>query len=205
MSRPPFTRVTGPALAIGRQNVDTDMIIRIEKSILAREILGRYALESLGRGEGGDVALDLNSPIFKDAPILLAGDNFGCGSSREAAVWALHGMGIRCVIAPSFGDIFFGNCFQNGLLPIRLGAREIEPLCRQSRSGEPLTVDLMSCVVTGPDGQETAFEVDDILRDMLMTGMDEVDRTLLRDDEIRAWQAMDKARRPWVWQLQDGR
>src|SRR5919205_1213678 len=119
----PFTKVGGPAAPLLRANVDTDLIIRIERLVgTRREELGPFAFEALRRRADGSEDPDfvLNRPEYRGAPILLAGPNFGCGSSREGAVWALMGAGIRCVIAPSFGDIFFSNCFQNGLLPVVL-------------------------------------------------------------------------------------
>jgi 3-isopropylmalate/(R)-2-methylmalate dehydratase small subunit len=204
MSAQPFERVTGPAVAILRKNIDTDLIIRIEKSILPRDYLGQYAFESLRRNIDGSENSDcsLNDPRFQKASILLSAENFGCGSSREAAVWALRGMGIRSVIAPSFGDIFFNNCFQNGILPIRLAFEEVGRLHDLCRDGAALTVDLDACVIVGPDASQLLFKVDPAQREGLLSGLDDIELTLKSDSHIRSWQDADKLRRPWVWHAQ---
>ena len=204
MSSQPFERVTGPAVAILRKNIDTDLIIRIEKSILPRNSLGQFAFESLRRNIDGSEDTDciLNDPNFQNASILLSAENFGCGSSREAAVWALWGMGIRSVIAPSFGDIFFNNCFQNGILPIRLPFYEVERLHYLCRNGASLTIDLKACVIVGPDASQLRFEVDLAQREGLLSGLDDVEVTLKSDSHIRSWQDADKLLRPWVWHAQ---
>src|SRR5579863_8871350 len=142
-----FTRLTAVAAPLLKRNIDTDVIIRIEKLIsLDRAELGPHAFAPLRYRADGSENPDfvLNRPPYRGAQILIAGENFGCGSSREGAVWALWGMGLRCVIAPSFGDIFFNNCFQNGLLPITLDAAMVERLAElvEASQGQPLTVDL---------------------------------------------------------------
>lgn len=195
----PFTQLTGPAATLLRANIDTDVIIRIERlTALERDQLGPYALEALRYRPDGDEDADfvLNQPAFRVAPILLAGSNFGCGSSREAAVWALMGRGIRCVIAPSFGDIFFNNCFQNGLLPIRMPTA---PLAAAAATGAPFTVDLQQCTIALPDGEVLVFEIDLQRRDGLLLGLDDIELTLREDEIIRAWQRNDQGRRPWAW------
>lgn len=190
----PFTRVTGPAAPLLRRDIDTDIIIRIERlTQLPRDQLGRYAMEAL---RGPDFVLD--QPAFQGAPILLAGANFGCGSSREGAVWALQGTGLRCVVAPSFGDIFFSNCFQNGMLPVVLPQPAVEALARQAADGAPVTVDLQANRVTAPDGIQFPFKLDPMRRDMLLAGTDELGLTLRRAVEITAWQQADAVRRPWA-------
>lgn len=190
----PFTAVTGPAAPLLRRDIDTDVIIRIERMTeLPRDALGPYALEAL---RGPDFILD--QPAFHGAPILIAGANFGCGSSREAAVWALKGAGLRCIIAPSFGDIFFSNCFQNGILPVILPEDAIATLATQAAGGAAVTVDLRVDRVTAPDGTNFAFTLDPIRREMLLEGLDELGLTLRRADEIAAWQRADAARRPWM-------
>ena len=201
MSLMPFHRVSGPAVAILQKNIDTDLIIRIEKSILPAKYLGQYAFESIRKRPDGSLDNDcvLNDPRFINAPILLSDENFGCGSSREAAVWALWELGIRSVIAPSFGDIFFNNCFQNGLLPIRMPIKEVIRLHNLCRDGALLTVDLNIKTVIGPDGSEVLFDVDPAQRLSLLRGLDEVDETLRNDESIRSWQEDDKLRRPWIW------
>jgi len=190
----PFTSVTGPAAPLLRRDIDTDIIIRIERlTQLPREALGPYAMEAL---RGPDFVLD--QPAFRGAPILLAGANFGCGSSREGAVWALQGTGLRCVVAPSFGDIFFSNCFQNGMLPIVLPEEAVGELARQGADGAPVTVDLRACTVTAPDGTMFRFTLDPMRREMLLEGTDELGLTLRRAGEIAAWQRVDAQSRPWA-------
>lgn len=202
MSFQPFTRVSGPAIPLLRPNVDTDVIIRIERmTALPRAQWGRWALEPLRYRADGSEDPDsiLNHPPFRGAPILLAGPNFGCGSSREPAVNALQGMGLRCIIAPSFGDIFFANCFQNGLLPIRLPLPEVTRLAEACAGGAPLTVDLDARQVSGPGGLALAFEVDPLRREALLQGLDDIGLTLRDKALITAWQQADRARRPWAW------
>ena len=198
----PFTRVSGPAAPLMQSNVDTDVIIRIERiTQLAKKELGRYAMEALRYLPDGsdDPAFIMNQPAFRGAPVLLAGPNFGCGSSREHAVWALQGMGLRCVIAPSFGDIFYANCFQNGVLPIRLPMDVVERLAAQCAGGAPLTIDLQACTITAPDGSSTSFTLDASRREMLLHGLDDIALTLKDDALIRSWQEADRSRRPWAW------
>ena len=202
MGMTPFTAVTGAAAHLPRANVDTDVIIRIERlTTLTKEQLGAYAFEALRfRPDGSDDPdFVLNQPAFRGAPFLLAGDNFGCGSSREGAVTALQGLGLRCVIAPSFGDIFFGNCFQNGVLPIRLPAAEVDALARACAHGEPLTVDLERQTIRTAAGTETAFTVDPLRREGLLHGLDDIGLTLKDDALIEQWQQADRSRRPWAW------
>lgn len=197
----PFTVVEGRALPLLLPNVDTDVIVRIERlTTLPREALGAVAFESL-RGRGEPAAAALDDLRFAGAPILLAAENFGCGSSREGAVWALQGMGVRTVLAPSFGDIFFSNCFQNGVLPIRLPIATVRRLAAQAADGAPLAVDLVERRVVAPDGTAIAFEVDAQRREALLHGLDAIGLTLRDDAAIRAWQRADRARRPWVWDL----
>ncbi len=207
MTMPPFTVVTGAAAPLLRANLDTDVIIRIERlTSLPRDQLGPYALEALRyRADGSeDPGFVLNQPAFRGAPVLLAGANFGCGSSREGAVWALMGMGVRCVIAPSYGDIFYNNCFQNGLLPIRLPAAAVTALAAQCARGAPLRVDLAAATLTAPDGTAIAFPVDPLRREALLHGLDDIGLTLKDDELIRAWQQADRARRPWAWAVRRG-
>ena len=189
----PFSIVSGPAAPLMRRDIDTDVIIRIERVNAPRETLGQWALEPL---RGPDFILD--QPMFRGAPILLAGANFGCGSSREHAVWALQGLGIRCVIAPSYGDIFFANCFQNGMLPVTLPEAAVLSLAAQVADGATVTVDLRKSVVMAPDGTLHPFTLDPIRREMLLEGVDELGLTLRRMPEIATWQRADAARRPWA-------
>ena len=145
-----FTTVTGPVAPLMLANV-----VRIERlTTLDRQALGPYAFEALRyRADGSeDPGFVLNQPAFRGAPLLLADANFGCGSSREGAVWALQAIGVRCVVAPSFGDIFRANCFQNGVLPIRLPAEQVQALAKQAAGGGEFTVDLQAQRLTAPDG-----------------------------------------------------
>ena len=202
MTMQPFTTVSGAAVPLMRANIDTDVIIRIERlTSLARDQLGPYALEALRRRDDGSEDPDcvFNQAGFADAPILLTGANFGCGSSREPAVWALMAIGLRCVIAPSFGDIFFNNCFQNGMLPIRLPAAQVEALAAQCATGASMQVDLVSMTLTAPDASVIPFAVDATRREALLNGLDDIGLTLKDDVLIRAWQLEDRKRRPWAW------
>lgn len=198
----PFTVVSGAAPYLSQANLDTDVIIRIERlTNLSRHELGPFALEALRLHPDGTEKQDfiLNRPEFRNAPFLLAGENFGCGSSREGAVWALQGLGIRCVIAPSFGDIFFSNCFQNGMLPIRLPRPQIQRLADACANGASLTADLRACTLTAATGEPIAFEVDPLRREGLLHGLDDIGLTLKDDDLITGWQANDRVARPWIW------
>ena len=201
MSMEPFTRVTGAAAPLLLANVDTDVIIRMD-SLLGGGDLGRFALAALRFRPDGTPNPEcvLNEPRFAGAPILLAGPNFGCGSSREVAVTALQAIGIRCVIAPSFGDIFHANCFRNGMLPVELSQREVERLAAESRNGD-FTVDLHAQRVTTPSGAALPFAIDALQREALLEGLDEIGLTLKHADEIAAWQRVDREARPWVWRL----
>lgn len=206
MTIKPFTTLTGTAAPLPRANIDTDVIIRIEHlTRLSKEGLGPHGLAALRYLADGseDPAFVLNQPAFRNAPILLTGPNFGCGSSREHAVWALQGLGVRCIIGPSFGDIFYANCFQNGLLPIRLPLEETVRLARQCAGGSPLRVDLNKCEIAAPDGSVSKFTIDSRRREMLMLGLDEIGLTLLHAQEIMEWQTADRALRPWAWPLQN--
>jgi 3-isopropylmalate/(R)-2-methylmalate dehydratase small subunit len=198
----PFKIVSGPAIPFMRANVDTDVIVRIERlTSLPKDRLGPFAFESLRyRSDGSaDPACVLNDPRFLNAPFLLAADNFGCGSSREGAVWALMGLGVRAVIASSYGDIFFSNCFQNGVLPIRLPLDRIEALAGRCAGAQPLTVDLQAQAIRTGDGASLPFDVDATRREALLNGLDDIGLTLRDDALIRAWQDHDRARRPWAW------
>lgn len=194
-----FTKITGRAAPLLRANVDTDVIIRIER-LTGGADLGRYALEALRYLPDGVENPDcaLNEPMFRNAPILVTGRNFGCGSSREGAVTALMAMGVRVIVAPSFGDIFYGNCFQNGLLPVVLPEEQVERLAAEARSGE-MTVDLENAVVVSPGGERFSFSIDALRREALLEGLDDIGLTLKAATEIAAWQAADRLRRPWIW------
>lgn len=199
-----FTRLTAVAAPLMRPNIDTDTIVRIERMAgTARHELGPWALESLRyRADGSeDPEFILNREPYRQAQILVAAENFGCGSSRENAVWALAAFGIRAIIAPSYGDIFFGNCFSNGLLPIRLPAVEVEALAIAAGNTEKpmLTVDLEAQRVLTPSGQSHAFEIEPLRRRMLLEGLDPIGLTLSYEKDIAAFQARDRGERPWLW------
>ncbi|MFQ3622270.1 MAG: 3-isopropylmalate dehydratase small subunit [Acetobacteraceae bacterium] len=201
----PFTAVTGPAAPLFRPNIDTDVILRVERLVgTTRESMGAWAFESWRfRADGSeDPDFVLNREPFRNAPILIAGPNFGCGSSREGAVWALAGRGVRAVIAPSFSDIFRTNALQNGLLPVTLPEETVARLAEQARAAPEtasVTVDLVAQTVTGPDGACHPFRIDPARREALLAGLDDIGLTLRARREIEAWQAADRARRPWVW------
>uniref|UniRef100_B0T6M5 3-isopropylmalate dehydratase n=1 Tax=Caulobacter sp. (strain K31) TaxID=366602 RepID=B0T6M5_CAUSK len=201
----PFVTLTGTAAVLPLANIDTDIIIRIERLTEGDQSrLGEYAFESLRYRDDGsdDPDFPLNRPEWRGAPILLAGPNFGCGSSREGAVTALAAMGIRCVIAPSYGDIFYANCFQNGLLPIRLDSEEIDRLIAAAERLEPMTVDLEAQTVAAGVIAALPFEIDPMRRESLLTGLDDLGRTLRDADLINTWQAADWQERPWIWQTE---
>ncbi len=206
MTLQPFTAETGMAAPLLQPNIDTDVIIRIERLTQGdRTKLGDFALEALRYRPDGSQNPDcpLNWPKFRGAPILLAGPNFGCGSSREGAVNALMQMGLRCIVAASFGDIFYANCFQNGLLPIRLPEAMVEHLAAQaSASDRPFTVDLRRQLICLPDGAEIGFSIDPQRRESLLAGLDDIGLTLREAEAIAAWQARDRVERPWVWGAQ---
>lgn len=198
-----FTEVNGLAAPLLRANIDTDVIIRIERlTSVPRDKMEPYAFEAIRYLPDGSDDPDFlpGQPPFKGAPILITGANFGCGSSRESAVWALQAMGIRCIIAPSYGDIFFNNCFQNGVLPITLDELAISTLVELAMQGKSFTVDLAQQTVI-VEGKHLYFTMDPLRRDMLLEGLDEISLTLRDDATILAWQSEDKVRRPWVWHV----
>jgi 3-isopropylmalate/(R)-2-methylmalate dehydratase small subunit len=208
-----FTVHEGIVAPLDRANVDTDAIIpkQFLKSI-KRTGYGPYLFDEwryLDRGEPGMDCTNrprnpdfvLNQPRYAGASILLARDNFGCGSSREHAPWALDDYGFRCVIAPSFADIFYNNCFKNGLLPVVLKADEVDTLFQAcaATEGYTLRVDLAAQQVVAPDGSAYAFEVDAFRKHCLLNGLDDIGLTLQEADAIRAYEAKRKAEAPWLF------
>ncbi len=198
-----FTKLTSVAAPLPLSNVDTDMIIpaRFLKTI-KRTGLGEglfYALRHDDEGERVDFVLD--RPAYKNAQILIAGANFGCGSSREHAPWALLDGGIRCVIAPSFADIFYNNCFKNGILPIVLPEEEIDKLLEDAERGAnaTVTVDLENQTIQGPDGGTISFEIDPFRKHCLLNGLDDIGLTLKKAPQIDAFEARQKAGQPWLY------
>jgi 3-isopropylmalate/(R)-2-methylmalate dehydratase small subunit len=190
----PFTRHTGRIAVLPRVNVDTDQIIpkqflkRIERTGFGLHLFHDWRYLTDG---SPDPRFELNHPKAAGATILIAGDNFGCGSSREHAPWALGEYGFRAILAPSFADIFFGNCCQNGLLPVRLGRHDVDELARRydaADGGYEVTIDLESQQVSDAAGFVARFEIDGYRREMLLLGLDEIGRTLLQEERIAAYE-----------------
>lgn len=198
----PFVVLEGRAAALMLPNIDTDIIIRIERLTgVSHANLGEFAFESFRYREDGSADPDffLNKPAFQNTRILVAGCNFACGSSREGAVWSLMQAGIRCVIAESFGDIFYNNCFMNGLLPVVLPKTDVEALAVELTGGADMVVDLRQrCVIT-PSGRVVPFEIDPLRREAMLEGLDAISSTMRHAGAIKSWQARDRQERPWVW------
>jgi 3-isopropylmalate/(R)-2-methylmalate dehydratase small subunit len=199
----PFTTLTGIAAPLPLPNVDTDKIIpaRFLKTIL-RTGLGKNLFDTLRFRADGSENPDfvLNKEPYRRAEILVAGPNFGCGSSREHAPWALLDFGIRCVIAPDFADIFFNNCFKNGILPIKLPQEVCDVLAADAALGANarLTVDLERQVVVRPNGEEIRFEVDPFRKHCLLNGLDDIGQTMAHAPRIDAFESRRKAEQPWL-------
>ena len=197
-----FDKLTSVAAPLPLINVDTDMIIpaRFLKTI-KRTGLGSDLFSTLRFNEDGSDREDfvLNKPAYKDAEILVAGDNFGCGSSREHAPWALMDYGIKCVIAPSFADIFFNNCSKNGMLLIKLPQEQVDKLMQDADQGanSTFTVDLEAQEITGPDGEVIKFEVDAFKKHCLLNGLDDIGLTMQKDQKINDYEERQKAAQPW--------
>lgn len=199
-----FTRVTGIAAPLMRPNIDTDVIIPIDDCVsVPRAEQGRCAFRAWRYQADGSDNPDfvLNREPFRKPVILLAGINFGCGSSREPAVWALMGLGIRAIIAPSFGDIFYNNCFQNGVLAIMLPEETVRAIAAAAEAApdSPMTVDLENCLITNARGMRFPFSLDEGRRSALLEGLDEIGMTLKREPRIASWQDSDRIRRPWIY------
>ncbi len=189
----PVSTITGTAIPWGAKNVDTDIIIPAHwLKTVSRDGLGAGAFETV-RAEAGNVF-----DAHPGAPILIAGDNFGCGSSREHAAWAMADLGIRAVIAPSYSDIFSGNAFKNGLLAVVLPQEVIDRLLEVARDGQPITIDLENQVVTTPFQDRFAFAIDPFRKHCLMSGLDEIGLTLGEDAAIGAHEARRAAAEPWL-------
>ncbi len=187
----PFARLDAVAVPIEGVDIDTDQIVPARFMHKPRIDYGRYFFHDLR----ADPDFVLNRPAYAGARILVGDTNFGCGSSREQAVHALHDYGIRALIAPSFGDIFFANCFKNGVLPVVLDPRVVAGL-RKSPPGSRIAIDLVACRVTGPDGIAHDFAVDDFRRDCLLGGLDEIDYTLTLADHIARFEAAQTGKNP---------
>jgi 3-isopropylmalate/(R)-2-methylmalate dehydratase small subunit len=201
----PFNKLVAIAAPIMRSNIDTDVIIRIERLVgnSIRGTLGKWAFGSLRYLPDGseNPAFILNREPYRQAEILVTGPNFGCGSSREGAVWSLQEMGIRAIIGSGFGDIFFANCFQNGILPIVVEKEIVDSLAAEietTQGAGRVSIDLKAQTILSPSGKHYTFEIDPRRREGLLQGLDEVALTLQRDQQIRRFQAADKAARPWI-------
>ena len=198
-----FTSVTGVAAPLEMTNVDTDMIIPKQYlKTIKRTGLGSGLFAELRYKEDGTENPDfvLNKPAYRKAQILIAEDNFGCGSSREHAPWALLDFGIRCVISTSFADIFYNNCFKNGILPIKVSAQDLAKLMDDAKRGSnaTLSVDLAAQEIRGPDGGTVKFDIDPFRKHCLMNGLDDIGLTLQKAAKIASFEDKAKAERPWL-------
>lgn len=208
-----FTKLNGLACPLDRANVDTDAIIpkQFLKSI-KRSGFGPYLFDEWRYTNYGEPGMDcstrpinkdfiLNQPRYQGAQVLLARDNFGCGSSREHAPWAIEDYGFRVIIAPSYADIFFNNCFKNGILPIVASAEIVDQLFKECEAteGYSLQVDLPTQTVTMPSGKSFKFEVNETSKHNLLNGLDEIGLTLLHADKIKAFESKHKAAQPWLF------
>ena len=198
-----FTTLTGVAAPMDMINIDTDAIIPKQYlKTIKRSGLGKALFAEMRYNDDGSENEDfvLNKPAYRESKILIAGENFGCGSSREHAPWALHDFGIRCVIAPSFADIFHNNCFKNGMLPIELPQEEIDKLLDDAERGAnaTITIDLEKQEITGPDGGVIKFEIDPHSRHCLLNGLDDIGQTEQKMHKIDAHEERLQAERPWL-------
>jgi 3-isopropylmalate/(R)-2-methylmalate dehydratase small subunit len=198
-----FTTLTGVAAPLPLVNIDTDMIIpkqflkTVLRTGLAKGLFYEMRFDEKGQPKDGFV---LDQPAYRNARILVAGENFGCGSSREHAPWALLDAGIRCIIAPSFADIFYNNCFKNGILPIVLPQEQVDLLMDDASRGANavVTVDLEKQEIAGPDGGTIKFDLDPFRKHCLLNGLDDIGLTLQKADKIAAFEAARKTSQPWA-------
>lgn len=206
-----FTTLTSKILPLDRANVDTDAIIpkQFLKSI-RRTGFGVFLFDEWRYLDRGEPEMDctnrslnkdfvLNQPQYQGAQILLTRENFGCGSSREHAPWALEDYGFRAIIAPSFADIFYNNCFKNGLLPITLAAEQVNDLFNQMEEGYQLTIDLAAQTIITPNNQSISFEIDDNRKHRLLNGLDDIGLTLQQADKIKQYEIERAKRAPWLF------
>ena len=198
-----FTKLTGVAAPMPIINIDTDMIIPKQfLKTIKRTGLGVNLFDEMRYNDDGSEVADfvLNQPAYRDAQIIVAGDNFGCGSSREHAPWALLDFGIRCVISTSFADIFYNNCFKNGILPIVLPQEDVDKLMDDAQRGAnaTVTVDLESQTITGPDGGEIKFDVDPFRKHCLLNGLDDIGLTLEKAGAIKSYEEKRANDKPWL-------
>ena len=198
-----FTNVTGVAAPMPLVNIDTDMIIPKQfLKTIKRSGLGVNLFDEMRYDEQGREIPDfvLNQPAYREAKILVAGDNFGCGSSREHAPWALRDFGITVVVSTSFADIFHNNCFKNGILPIKLEKEEVDRLMADAEKGENarISVDLEAQTISASDGTTFAFEVDPFKKYCLLEGLDDIGLTMKKMDSIEAYEDEQRMRMPWL-------
>jgi 3-isopropylmalate/(R)-2-methylmalate dehydratase small subunit len=198
-----FTKLTGVAAPLPVVNIDTDMIIPKDYlKTIKRTGLGAGLFAEARYLDDGSINPDfvLNKPAYQNAKILVAGDNFGCGSSREHAPWALLDFGIRCVISTSFADIFYNNCFKNGILPIVVSPEDLDKLMDDAQRGSNavLTVDLETQEITGPDGGTISFELDAFRRHCMLNGLDDIGLTLEKASSIASFEVSNAQTRPWA-------
>ena len=198
-----FTKLTGVAAPLPLINVDTDMIIPKQfLKTIARTGLGKNLFDEMRYDREGNEVADfvLNQPAYRAAKILIAGETFGCGSSREHAPWALLDFGIRCVIAPSFADIFYNNCFKNGILPVVLPQEQVDLLMDDAQRGSNavVTVDLETLTISGPDGGRIPFTLDEFRRHCLLNGLDDIGLTMEKAEDIDAFETEYAQRAPWL-------
>jgi 3-isopropylmalate/(R)-2-methylmalate dehydratase small subunit len=198
-----FTVLEGVAAPLRVINVDTDAIIPKQYlKTIKRTGLGVGLFSEKRYRDDGSENPDfvLNKPAYRNAKILVAGDNFGCGSSREHAPWALQDFGITCVISTSFGDIFYNNCFKNGVLPIKVSPEDLEKLFDDAERGANarLTIDLEAQEIRGPDGGVIAFDIDPYRKHLMLNGLDDIGLTLVKHDKITSFEDKAKAARPWA-------
>jgi 3-isopropylmalate/(R)-2-methylmalate dehydratase small subunit len=199
----PFIKLEGVAAPLNMINVDTDMIIPKQYlKTIQRTGLGKALFDEMRFNQDGSEKPDfvLNKAAYRKAVILVAGDNFGCGSSREHAPWALLDFGIRCVIAPSFADIFYGNCFKNGILPIKLPQEMVDKLMDDASRGSNaiISIDLERQEIKGPDGGTVTFEVDAFRKQCLLNGWDDIGLTMRAEDKIASFETQQKTQTPWI-------
>ena len=199
-----FTVLSGVAAPMNMMNVDTDMIIpKLHLRTIKRTGLGKVVFDELRFHTDGSEKPEfvLNREPYRQASILVAGDNFGCGSSREHAPWALLDFGIRCIISTSFADIFYNNCFKNGILPVAVGRDDWQRLMADASDAENprLTVDLEALSITRPNGDRVAFEIDGFRRDCLLNGLDDIGLTMQKADRIEAFEAAQRKQQPWLY------
>jgi 3-isopropylmalate/(R)-2-methylmalate dehydratase small subunit len=199
-----FTKLKGIAAPMNMINIDTDQIIpKLHLRTIKRTGLGKVLFEELRFKPDGSENPDfiLNQPPYRKAKVIVAGDNFGCGSSREHAPWALLDFGIRCVISTSFADIFYNNCFKNGILPVTVSKEDLEALMADAsdRENPELAIDLEKQEITRPNGPKIKFKIDEFRRECLLNGLDDIGLTLQKADKIDAFEARQREQQPWLY------